>query len=71
MVNIKVKIDLYLNYYKLCFKKEKFILQGKGDFIRSYIYIEDVCNGLEKLLKQVNLEIIIIFLQINFSQLNK
>ncbi len=33
-------------------KKQKFTLQGKGDFLRSYIYIEDVCNGLEKIVQK-------------------
>ena len=31
--------------------KQKFILQGKGDFLRSYIYIDDVCDGIEKIIK--------------------
>tara|TARA_B110000971_G_C20035058_1_gene513703 strand:- start:756 stop:1724 length:969 start_codon:yes stop_codon:yes gene_type:complete len=33
-------------------KKEKFILQGKGNFVRSYIYKDDFVSGIEKILEK-------------------
>ena len=33
-------------------KKTKFTLQGKGQYIRSYIYKDDVVSGIEKIIKK-------------------
>ena len=51
MVLINIQKNLYLKVF-LSFDKKKIPLYGRGENIREWIYVEDTCEAIHKVIKK-------------------